>query len=323
MDLKLAYIRLNEAIEKLSLNGQPSELYEPVKYFLQLGGKRMRPLLSLIGCHLFDNDYEKALKPAIAIELFHNFTLIHDDIMDNAPLRRGMPTVHEKWNRNIALLAGDITLIFAYELLSHAPTKVKDELYLRFNLTARQVCEGQQFDMNFENQAAVTLEQYIEMITLKTAVLLAYSMYQGARIGGASHQDAENLYQCALLMGISFQIKDDWLDVYGNSQKVGKRVGGDIIANKKTYLLISALEQANTHQKATLHQLLTDRCIAGDDKVSAVMDIYKQLNIEQQTLQAIEKYFNQAVDLLNKIQASESKKQYLLNYFTELLNREN
>ncbi len=322
LDFKSALHKINAEIAALPLDQQPKELYEPVTYFLSIGGKRMRPLLTLLGCYLFDENIDKAIKPSVAVELFHNFSLIHDDIMDNAPLRRGMKTVHEKWNNNVAILAGDITLIQAYEMLVYVDEPIRAEIYKLFNRTAREVCEGQQFDMNFELQSQISIPDYIEMISLKTAVLLGFSMYLGARIGGASAQDAQNIYDAALNMGLSFQIKDDLLDVYGDSAKVGKRVGGDIVSNKKTYLLLKAYENANDLQKAQLNQLTTDQCISAEDKVGAVIDIYNQLKIKEITQNAINDYFNIALQKLESINADSARKSFLKNYFTDLLNRE-
>lgn len=322
MDLKLALESINAQIQQLPLNKQPKELYEPVSYFMAIGGKRMRPLLAMIGCYMFDDNYDKALKPAVAIELFHNFTLIHDDIMDNAPLRRGVPTVHEKWNRNIAILAGDITMIQAYEMLAHSPENIRSEIYHIFNRTAAEVCEGQQIDMNFENRSDVSIDEYIHMISLKTAVLLGCSMYIGARIGGADVENAQKIYDAALNMGISFQIKDDLLDVFGEAAKVGKMVGGDIVANKKTYLLLKAFEKASLAQKQSLNQLLTDTCISPEDKVGAVTEIYNQLSIRLITEQAIRHYFDVALNQIAALDTSEHKKKYLAAFFTDLMNRD-
>lgn len=322
MDFKAALDKINTEIAALPLNGNPKELYEPISYFLGIGGKRMRPVLTLLGCYLFDQNIDKAVKPAIAIELFHNFSLIHDDIMDNAPLRRCMQTVHEKWNRNVAILAGDITLIQAYEMLTYVDEGIRAEIYAMFNRTAREVCEGQQFDMNFETQPEVSIDDYIAMISLKTAVLLGFSMYLGARIGGADTTEAQKIYDAALNMGISFQIKDDLLDVFGDATKVGKRVAGDIVANKKTYLLLQALEKADEVDKARLQQLMTDNCISEIDKVGAVMDMYNKLNIKQIAQSAIESYFTKALQSLESIAADEYRKLFLKNYFTELLHRE-
>ncbi|MFN0049411.1 MAG: polyprenyl synthetase family protein [Cytophagales bacterium] len=322
LNFKAALEKINAEIANLPLDQNPKELYQPVSYFMGLGGKRMRPLLTLLGCYLFEEDIEKAVKPSVAVELFHNFSLIHDDIMDKAPLRRGMPTIHEKWNANIAILAGDITLIQAYELLAFVDTDIRAEIYQLFNRTAKEVCEGQQIDMNFETQSQVSIEDYIRMISLKTAVLLGFSMYLGARIGGASASESQKIYNAALNMGISFQIKDDLLDVFGDANKVGKRVGGDIVSNKKTYLLLKAFEKANETQKAKLDELIGNSFITETEKVSEVIGIYNQLNIRQISQDAIEIYFKKALQNLESIDANSERKSFLKNYFTDVLHRE-
>lgn len=322
MNFKEAIEKINAEIAALPLDKQPKELYEPVSYFLHIGGKRMRPLLTILGCYLFDEKIEKAIKPSIAIELFHNFSLIHDDIMDNAPLRRGMQTIHEKWNRNIAILAGDITLIEAYEMLAHVESEIRTEIFAKFNQTAREVCEGQQFDMNFESLNEVSIESYINMIKLKTAVLLGFSMFLGAKIGGANSAEAEKIYYAALNMGISFQIKDDLLDVFGDEKKVGKRVGGDIVSNKKTFLLLKAFEKADKDQKNELHSLLNQSSIDDKNKIESVVKIYNDLHIKELTQNEIELYFNIALQNIESIAVPIERKEFLKKYFTDLLNRD-
>ena len=313
---------INTEINDLKFDRKPAELYNPVKYVLDLGGKRIRPLLAVMGCYLFDNDYEKSIKPAISIELFHNFTLIHDDIMDKAPLRRGKPTVHEKWNQNIALLSGDVALIEAYEYLENLDSSIRLEIFKLFNLTAKQVCEGQQLDMNFEKNDRVSIEEYIEMIGLKTAVLLGFSMYMGARIGSASIPQAQQLYEVANDIGIAFQIKDDYLDVYGDEDKFGKQLGGDIIAQKKTYLLLTALEKADAETLSRLKQVLSSKLFPNYEKVNEVVKIYNRLNVNEVAQKAIDFYFNKALNNLTSIQADSLKKEFLINYFKQLMDRE-
>jgi geranylgeranyl diphosphate synthase, type II len=321
-DIKTATNQLITEINGLKFERKPNELYDPVAYILTLGGKRMRPLLSLLTCYAFDSEYEKAIKPSLLVELFHNFTLIHDDIMDKAPLRRGMPTVHEKWNENIALLAGDVTLIEAYELFEYIPENIRWEIFKLFNLTAKQVCEGQQMDMNFEKQSKVPLEEYIEMIGLKTAVLLGFSMYLGARIGGASAVDAQKMYSIGKRIGIGFQIKDDYLDVYGDADKFGKQVGGDILANKKTFLLLSALERADAESLSRLKLIIASSVFRGNEKVSEVISLYNKLNIKEITFKAMEQYFKEALSDLQNMNIEEFKKSFLVNYFKLLMERE-
>jgi geranylgeranyl diphosphate synthase type II len=321
-DIKTATNQLISEINGLKFERKPAELYDPVGYILTLGGKRMRPLLSLLSCYAFDSEYEKAIKPSLTVELFHNFTLIHDDIMDKAPLRRGMPTVHQKWNENIALLAGDVTLIEAYELFEYIPENIRWEIFKLFNLTAKQVCEGQQMDMNFETQSQVPLEEYIEMIGLKTAVLLGFSMYLGARIGGANAADSQKMYDIGKRIGIGFQIKDDYLDVYGDAEKFGKQVGGDILANKKTFLLLSALEMADAETLSRLKLIIAGSVFRGREKVNEVISLYDKLNIREITFQAIEQYFNNALQDLKSMNIVEAKKTFLVNYFKQLMERE-
>ncbi|HSK13158.1 MAG TPA: polyprenyl synthetase family protein, partial [Phnomibacter sp.] len=245
----------------------PASLYDPNRYFLQLGGKRVRPLLVLMGNELFDDIKPDAWSVANAIELFHNFTLIHDDIMDAAPLRRGQPTVHERFGSHTALLAGDVMLIKAYEFLNLVDTGISQRIIRWFNTTATQVCEGQQLDMDYEKRPDVSLEEYIEMIALKTSVLLAGALRMGAIIGGAGKGNAEHLYAFGRNLGIAFQIKDDYLDAFGDPEKFGKQVGGDILANKKTFLLIHAMANANETQLNELNALLQSQ---PDDKVARV-----------------------------------------------------
>ncbi|MDX2189484.1 MAG: polyprenyl synthetase family protein [Bacteroidota bacterium] len=313
---------INQEINSIDYNRKPERLYEPINYFMGLGGKRMRPVLSILSCYLFNNDFEKAVKPSLALELFHNFTLIHDDIMDNAPLRRGMPTVHEKWNVNVAILSGDVTLIKAYEMLEYIAPDIRLEIFKLFNHTAKEVCEGQQFDMDFEQRSDVSIDEYIKMISLKTAVLLGLSMYMGARIGGASTDEAQLMYDIAKNMGISFQIKDDYLDVFGEAEKVGKFVGGDIVSGKKTFLLIKAYELADANQKNELNRLLNDQNIEKVSKVNAVLNIYNQLNIKDISYGATISYFDKAIFSLNQLNVDHSKKQFVIQYFKDLLGRE-
>jgi geranylgeranyl diphosphate synthase type II len=321
-DIQTASERLNKEIAALKFDRKPVELYDPVKYILGLGGKRMRPLLALLGCYSFDDDYEKAIKPSLAVELFHNFTLIHDDIMDKAPLRRGMPTVHEKWNGSIALLSGDVTLIEAYELLEFVDPSIRLEIFKLFNLTAKQVCEGQQLDMNFEKLNKVSIDEYIEMIGLKTAVLLGFSMYMGARIGGSSKPDAGKLYEIAQNIGIGFQIKDDYLDVYGDAEKFGKQIGGDILSNKKTYLLLSAFEKADAETLSRLKLVMNTNVFKGADKVNEVMNIYNKLNIKEIAHSTMYSYFDKALADLSALNINSQKKEFLISYFKYLMERE-
>ena len=239
---------ISEAVQKLDFPGYPAKLYEPISYILSLGGKRMRPALLLMACELFGGDVNKAISPALAIEVFHNFTLMHDDIMDNAPLRRGKTTVHERWNKNVAILSGDVMLIEGYKLMMQVEDRLLRPILDIFNTTAVGVCEGQQLDMEFETRDVVDINEYINMIRLKTAVVLGGALKIGALIGGAPAKDADLLSQFGVQLGVAFQLQDDILDVYGDPEKFGKQVGGDIISNKKTFLLIKALELAKGEQ---------------------------------------------------------------------------
>ncbi len=331
MEIKILLSQINEEIQKTSYGTHPNELYEPISYLMALGGKRMRPLLVLLGYSLFRDDYEKILRPALAVEVFHNFTLMHDDIMDKAPLRRNQPTVHHKWNENIAILSGDVMLVNAYNLLLDVE---KDKLKLilqKFNLCAAQVCEGQQLDMNFESLESVSEEDYLNMIRLKTAVLLGFSLEMGALLSDTTQENATLLYDFGVNIGIGFQLKDDLLDVYGDKDKFGKQVGGDIAANKKTFLLIEALNLANETQRKNLDFWLakTDFSkldysdITLEEKVKAVTDIYNELNIRELTEKKIRAYFDKAFDALAHLQATPARKQVLEDFTRDLINREN
>ena len=320
--IKDLQLLIEDAITKLQYPLHPAELYEPITYILSVGGKRMRPALLLMACDLFDGDVEAALPPALAIEVFHNFTLVHDDIMDNAPLRRGKVTVHEKWNPNVAILSGDVMLVESYKLIMQVNTSILRQVLEVFSNTAVGVCEGQQFDMNFENQEKVQINDYLKMIRLKTAVLLGGALKIGALIGGASLSDADLLCTFGEQLGIAFQLQDDILDVYGDPDKFGKQVGGDIISNKKTYLLIKALELAGTTEKQTLNKWLSNTDFDSAQKVSAVTDIYNQLNVRQYAEQAMYEYATKAFDALDQISLSYDRKQYLRNFADGLMVRE-
>ncbi|RZK36444.1 MAG: polyprenyl synthetase family protein, partial [Hymenobacter sp.] len=275
---------LQQALKELDYGQQPATLYDPIRYIMSLGGKRLRPLLTLLSGQLFTDELAPLVKPALATEVFHNFTLLHDDLMDQAPLRRGQPTVHEQWNPNVAILSGDVMLVRAYELLfENVPAAVLPRVLRRFSQTAAEVCEGQQWDMNFETEATVTIPQYLDMIRLKTAVLLGYALELGAVLAGASADDTEHLRQFGTDIGLAFQLRDDLLDVYGDAATFGKRVGGDIISDKKTFLLLTAQAQANAAQKAALGQHVGQPLGDAEAKVQAVRSVYDELNIRAQT----------------------------------------
>jgi geranylgeranyl diphosphate synthase type II len=297
----------------------PASLYEPGEYFLSIGGKRIRPILCVLGNELFSEITEDAWSLATAIELFHNFTLIHDDMMDAAALRRGMQTVHTKYGDNTALLTGDVMLIRAYEKLQTINPAYLPKILSLFNTTAREVCEGQQLDMDFEKMPSVTLDAYIHMITLKTSVLLAASLEMGAILGGATPGNCKHLYEFGKNLGIAFQIQDDYLDAFGDPEKFGKEVGGDIRQNKKTFLLLHALEVATPDQRAKLNSLLASN---GPDKVPQVMDIFKACNVDAWSIELKEKYLQMALANLEDIAVTSTRKTALLSLANYLMQRE-
>ena len=318
-DLKHFQHLIENKLKELDLNLAPVRLYEPIRYMLSLGGKRMRPSLCLTANQLFDGDVNDALMPACGIEVFHNFTLLHDDIMDNAPYRRTKETVHKKWNTGIAILSGDAMFVKSVQLISTVKeTQLKKVLGL-FNHTALQVCEGQQMDMDFEERDDVKIEEYIEMIKLKTAVLLAASLEIGAMTANASIGQAEVLYDFGINLGIAFQLQDDLLDVYGSKDNFGKQVGGDIISNKKTYLLLKALEIAEGESLNKLVELTNNTGVISNtgDKVEAVTALYNAVGVKELTQEKIDSYFNEAKHILKKLNVPDAKKQIL----TELMNK--
>ncbi|MFN8165108.1 MAG: polyprenyl synthetase family protein [Bacteroidia bacterium] len=314
---------IEKEIQSLKLDNRPAELYEPIRYMLNIGGKRIRPVLVLMGNELFGGNTETVLKAATGIEVFHNFTLLHDDIMDNAPLRRSKTTVHEKWNSNIAILSGDTMFVQSCQLVSSVDDKHLRKVLNLFYKTAIEVCEGQQLDMNFEKLDNVTIDEYIEMISLKTAVLLGCALSVGAICAGANDSDAQKIYDFGKNLGIAFQLKDDILDAYGDSSKFGKKVGGDIIANKKTYLLIKALQLAQEVQKNELLQLLSSKTISETEKVNSVLNIFNDLNIRKISEDASASFYQLALENLNTISTTPEKKAPLLELARGLMVREN
>ncbi|WP_158828241.1 polyprenyl synthetase family protein [Mucilaginibacter lacusdianchii] len=321
--LKNLQLLIEKGVNDLKFPLQPAELYEPITYILALGGKRLRPALLLMACDMFGGDTTSAVPPALAIEVFHNFTLVHDDIMDNAPLRRGRATVHEKWNTNVGILSGDVMLVEAYKLIMQVENSILRDVLDIFNTTAVGVCEGQQFDMNFERQTDVQIDAYLNMIRLKTAVLLGGALKIGALIGGAAAQDAELLYTFGEQLGIAFQLQDDILDVYGDPDKFGKQVGGDIISNKKTYLLIKAIELAQGQQALELLMWLNNDNCDNLKKITAVTNIYNQLQVRQYAEQAMHEFINKAFEALHKIKLPFEQKQQLHDFAEGLMMREN
>lgn len=312
---------VNNRLAELQYGQDPKELYEPIRYIMSLGGKRMRPLLVLLAYNLFKDDPKKIIDQAIAVEVFHNFTLVHDDIMDNAPLRRGKATVHEKWNASTAILSGDVMMVKAYDLLLEAPGNLK-QIIKDFNEAAAGVCEGQQMDMNFESLPSVSEEIYINMIRLKTAVLLGYSLKLGALLAETSQSNADLLYDFGVKIGIGFQLKDDMLDVYGDQEKFGKQVGGDIISNKKTFLLLKALELANEEQHDNLQFWLTKKEFDAQQKVKAVTEIYDQIGIHELTAAKMNEYFDMGFEALEMMEIPQEKRQSLKSFAEYLIDRE-
>jgi geranylgeranyl diphosphate synthase type II len=306
-------------INEAEYGKNPKELYEPISYMMQLGGKRLRPILSLMACNLFDKNVEKALHAAHAIEVFHNFSLVHDDIMDNAPLRRGKETVYKKWNMPIAILSGDLMMIKATQLLCKTNDADIRELLNVFNNTAVEVCEGQQIDMNFETQKSVSHEEYLEMIKLKTAVLLGCSLQIGAIIGGANKEDAKHLYDFGINIGLAFQIQDDILDSFGDGSITGKQVGGDIISNKKTLLLIELLDSVHKDDKLLLEKAMENQ--NDNDKITVVLSLYNKYKIQEFAEGKKEIYLNLAYEHLSKVKIEESKKVIIIHTAQELMNR--
>ena len=322
MTLKDLPAQIAAALAQLDYGQAPDTLYAPIRYIMGLGGKRIRPLLTLLAAQLYTDDLTHIVKPALATEVFHNFTLLHDDLMDQAPLRRGQPTVHEKWNPNIAILSGDVMLVRAYELLFDIDPKLLPVVLRRFSQTAAEVCEGQQWDMNFETETRVGIPQYLDMIRLKTAVLLGFCLELGARLGGASEADAEHLRQFGTAIGVAFQLRDDLLDVYGDAATFGKRVGGDIIADKKTFLLLTALAQAGPAEAAVLHQHIGRPVPDAEAKVAAVRAVYDALNVRPQTEARINDFYDDALAHLAQVSASAERKEPLRHLAAQLMERE-
>jgi len=298
---------------------EPASLYEPGSYFLSIGGKRIRPVLCLMGNELFDTITPDAWHVATAIELFHNFTLVHDDMMDKAPLRRGLPTVHTKYGDSTALLTGDVMLIVAYEYLNKINPGYLHRIIAIFNQTAKQVCEGQQLDMDFEKQNHVQPEDYLHMIELKTSVLLAASLEMGAILGGASAGNCQHMYEFGKNLGIAFQIQDDYLDAFGDPEKFGKDIGGDIRQNKKTFLLLHALQNANGEQRAELEHLMQSN---SNDKVARVLDIYRACNVDNWAKETKDEYVSKALQHLEDVAVVSSRKKSLLELTEYLISRD-
>ena len=309
---------IEEELGKIVYPKTPQKLYQPIDYVMGLGGKRMRPILLLMAHQLFDENIEKAISPALGIEIFHNFTLLHDDIMDNARIRRGKQTVHEKWNKNVAILSGDTMLVQSYQLLSNVDKSIVKDLITVFSKAATEVCEGQQWDMDFEIQKEVTLQEYLKMIEYKTAVLLAASLQIGGITANTSKENQNNLYHFGLNMGIAFQLKDDLLDAFGNTDEFGKQIGGDIIANKKTFLYLKALQLANESQKQDLHKFFNTNQDS-EEKVIQVKTIFTDLGIPKHTKDMMKAYYTKGMRHLDAINSD--NKAPLIVFSEKLIDR--
>jgi len=313
---------IDDAFSRIQFPSEPADLYDPITYTLGLGGKRLRPLLVMASCQMFGGEIDEAINPAIGIELFHNFTLLHDDIMDMAPLRRGKESVYKKWNLNVAILAGDTMFAVANKYMLQTRPQAVSQVIELFNQTAIEVCEGQQYDMDYEKRENISIPDYIEMIRLKTAVLLAASLKTGAIIAGANSDDCDHIYRFGIHIGLAFQLKDDLLDVYGIQEKFGKVSGGDIIACKKTYLYLKALEKAG-FRAADFRSLYARRDMESTEKVKKVKDFFNLLDIEQHTRELIEEYYQKALHDLSCISLPEEAMESLSEYTAGLMEREN
>ncbi len=320
-DNKILLEKFNKDLQNLDFGKSPVRLYDPIYYSLSVGGKRVRPILCLMSTELFGGKYEDSINAAFGIEIFHNFTLLHDDMMDKSLVRRGKPVVHVKWNENIALLSGDAMSVIAYKYICKSNNNLEDILDV-FSDTALKICEGQQYDMDFESEANVTEKEYLKMIKLKTAVLLAASLKIGAIAANASKEDCEKIYNFGENLGMAFQIQDDLLDVYGNPEIFGKKIGGDIIANKKTYLLIKALELANEDQKEKLDYWLNKEEFNSEEKIEAVKSIYNEIGIGNLTEQLMNLYFNEAFKIFELLDIDSSRKD-ILRQFTQSMKKRN
>ena len=308
-------------LEDFAVSKEPENLYAPINYILKLGGKRLRPVLTLMTAEVFGVPAKKALDAALSVEVFHNFSLVHDDIMDDAPLRRGQQTVHEKWNINTGILSGDAMLILAYQLFENYEPKIFQSLAKLFSKTALEVCEGQQYDIDFETRNDVTIPEYLKMIEYKTAVLVGAAMKMGAIVAEASEQDQDGIYDFGRYLGIAFQLQDDYLDAFGNPETFGKQVGGDILENKKTYLYLKTLELGSDIEKYNLLELMSNISITNEDKVEKVKALFNASGAADATQLAVKDYTKKAFSVLEKLNISEDKKQILQLFGEQLMNR--
>lgn len=314
--------KIENVISQLSFEYPPKSLYDPIEYILSLGGKRIRPALTLMACNLYKENVDNAINPALGIEVFHNFTLLHDDLMDKADKRRNKPTVHKVWNDNTAILSGDAMLIAAYQLIGKTKPEHLKEVFDLFTATALEICGGQQYDMEFESRTDVTEPEYMEMIRLKTAVLLACSLKTGAIIGGASKEDATHLYEFGINIGLAFQLQDDLLDVYGDTATFGKNIGGDIICNKKTFMLIHAFELASTEQKEILNNWISKNTFVPAEKIEAVTTIYNELLLKDIVTAKMQEYYDKAMEHLTELNVPAEKLTILKEVTNHLMYRQ-
>ncbi|MBN2633288.1 MAG: polyprenyl synthetase family protein [Bacteroidales bacterium] len=312
---------VDKALANYSYNNEAEKLIDPIKYILSQGGKRLRPVLALMACNLFTDKIDTAVIPASGLEVFHNFTLVHDDIMDQADLRRGLPTVHRKWNTSQAILSGDVMAFVANEFLLHTPPQYLQKVLRIFNKTAIEVCVGQQLDIDFEKATIIRQEEYMRMIELKTAVLISASLKIGAIIGSAENKDSDLLYEFGKNLGLAFQIQDDILDVWGDVKVFGKKSGTDIVSNKKTFPLVMAMETASKAQIKILQSLQNDKDIEASEKISKTIEIYDQLNIRDTTEILAYDYINKAFGYLNKVNVDETRKKEMTNLAISLIGR--
>lgn len=313
---------VNDFLAHLPYDRKPMALYEPIKYVLSMGGKRIRPTLMLMAYNLYKDDPEKILMNAIALETYHNYTLLHDDLMDNADMRRGHLTVHKKWDANTAILSGDSMLVLAYQRMAQCDAHHLEQVLQLFTTTALEIGEGQQYDMEFENRDDVKEEEYIEMIRLKTSVLLACALKIGAVLADASPEDADNLYKFGEQIGLAFQLQDDYLDVYGDSKVFGKEIGGDITSNKKTFMLINAFNQANDEQRKELMSWVNAKNFDRKEKVQAVTRLYNEMGIDQMAQEKIAYYFEQSKKYLDAVHVSDERKEVLRLYAQKMMKRQ-
>lgn len=314
--------RINSHITGLRFSRSPQGLYAPVSYVLSMGGKRIRPVLMLMAYNLYKEDVARIFAPATGIEVYHNYTLLHDDLMDRADRRRGKETVHKVWGDNAAILSGDAMLVLAYQFMAQCPAEHLKEVMDLFSLTALEICEGQQLDMEFEDRKDVKEEEYLEMIRLKTSVLLAASLKIGAILGGASAEDAEHLYDFGMNLGVAFQLKDDFLDVYGNSAVFGKNIGGDILCNKKTYMLIKAFEHATDSQRDELNRWIDAKSFNPAEKIAAVTNLYNQMDVRGLCEKKMQEYSERAAKSLAAVSVDVEKKEGLKTLMESLMYRE-